>query len=248
MANSKGKIYKYDLEGNFIREFESYTEAVFLDKLHKATMTFHLKGKSTHYKKNIYSKSYYIKYPDELLPKFEKINDLDITIVEEYEIVYHIYHIPNIKIGCSKNPKRRVNQQGYKEFIILETYTDIKIASERELELQEEYGYKVDYNTYSKSVQGYSIEKVKNAGTIGAKKRWAENREKELEKCSKGGKVVAEKYSKTIIQYDLDNNFIKEWKGVKQTAKLFNIKPPNLTSCLTGRQNTCGGFIWKYKY
>lgn len=161
--------------------------------------------------------------------------------------MYYIYHIPSVKIGCTKNHKRRVNQQGYTEYTILEQYEDIDVASKRELELQKEYGYRVDTNTYSSSVQGYSVEKVKRAGSISAKKQWSENREKELQKGIKGGKVVKEKYSKTIIQYDLYDNFIKEWKGIKEAARTLNIKPPNLSATLNGRQKTCGGFIWKYK-
>ena len=35
--------------------------------------------------------------------------------------MYHIYHIPGIKIGCSKNPKIRVSSQGYNNFDILKT-------------------------------------------------------------------------------------------------------------------------------
>lgn len=161
--------------------------------------------------------------------------------------MYYIYHIPGIKIGCSKNPKHRVKQQGYTEFEILETHTDIEIASERELLLQKEYGLRVDYNTYDKSVQGYSIEKVIKAGSIGAKKRWSENRDKELQKGLNGNKIVKEKYSKEILQFDLDNKFIKEWKGIKEAARTLNIKSPNLSATLNGRQKTCGGFIWKYK-
>jgi len=161
--------------------------------------------------------------------------------------MYYIYHIPGVKIGCSKNPKRRVKQQGYIKYTILEQYEDIDLASKRELELQKEYGYRVDTNTYSSSIQGYSLEKVKKAGTISAKKKWLENREKQLENCSKAGKANSKKYSKTIIQYDLNGNFIKEWVGIRQTARTLNIKPPNLTVCLSGRQKTCGGFIWKYK-
>ena len=62
--------------------------------------------------------------------------------------MYYIYHIPGVKIGCSKNPKRRVKKQGYTEFTILETHTDIQIASERERSLQKEYGFKMDNTLY----------------------------------------------------------------------------------------------------
>lgn len=161
--------------------------------------------------------------------------------------MYYIYHIIGKKIGCSKNPERRIKQQSHGEFEILEQHEDINVASERELQLQKEYGYKVDYNTYAKSIQGYSHEKVSKAGVASATKQWSENRLRELEKCKKGGKIVKEKYSKEILQYDLNENFIKEWKGIKEAARTLNIKPPNLSATLNGRQKTCGGFIWKYK-
>jgi hypothetical protein len=56
-------------------------------------------------------------------------------------MVYSIYHIPGIKIGCSKRVQQRVKEQGYTQFEILETHSDIDIASKREIELQKQYGY-----------------------------------------------------------------------------------------------------------
>jgi hypothetical protein len=161
--------------------------------------------------------------------------------------MYYIYHIPGIKIGCSKNPERRVKQQGYTEFIILETHTDIQIASEREISLQKEYGLKVDNTTYSKSIQGYSLDKVSKAGKASATKQWLENREELINRSKLSKPIMIEKYGLEILQYDINGNFIKEWKGMKEAARILNIKPPNLTACLKGRQKTCGGFMWKYK-
>lgn len=55
--------------------------------------------------------------------------------------MYYIYHVEGVKIGVSTNPSKRVKQQGYTDFKILETHNDIYKVSERELELQKEYGY-----------------------------------------------------------------------------------------------------------
>jgi hypothetical protein len=161
--------------------------------------------------------------------------------------MYYIYHIIGKKIGCSKNPNRRVNQQGYTEFEILEQHEDIDIASKRELELQEQYGYKVDFTTYSKSIQGYSVDKVSNAGKSSATKQWSENREELINRSKLSKPILIKKYGKVILQFDLNGNFLKEWKGIKETARTLNIKPPNLSATLNGRQKTCGGYIWKYK-
>ena len=70
--------------------------------------------------------------------------------------VYYLYHIPGKKIGVTCNLNSRVTkQQGYKptEYEILEKSEDIDYISNREIELQKEYGYKVDitkYNTLTK--------------------------------------------------------------------------------------------------
>ena len=72
---------------------------------------------------------------------------------------YYIYEIPGVKIGCTENPKRRIETvQGYTNYKILEQHTDIIEASRREIELQKQYGYKVDttpyYKIYEQSIKG----------------------------------------------------------------------------------------------
>jgi len=159
--------------------------------------------------------------------------------------MYYIYHIPGKKIGCSKQPKRRVKQQGFTEFDILEQHEDIDIASKRELELQEEYGYKKDYNTYSKSVQGYSVEKVSKAGKASAKIKWLKNRDNELQKCSKGGKANSLKTSKITHMCDVNGNIIMSFKNRKDAAKYINGFAAPLTSVINHPTRTYKGFKWK---
>lgn len=66
-------------------------------------------------------------------------------------MTYCIYHIPGKKIGVTNNIKSRVEeQQGYSEgeYEILEMSDNIEYISNRELELQSVYGYKVDRQLY----------------------------------------------------------------------------------------------------
>ena len=71
--------------------------------------------------------------------------------------MYYIYHIPGKKIGCTKNVDSRLRQQNSINYEILETHTDIHIASQREIELQKQYGYKVDKTTYYNSTKEFSF-------------------------------------------------------------------------------------------
>ena len=66
---------------------------------------------------------------------------------------YYIYHIPNVKIGCTTQPDIRVKQQGYDHYEILEIHTDIDIVSNREIELQKQYGYRVELTPYKQSYE-----------------------------------------------------------------------------------------------
>lgn len=112
---------------------------------------------------------------------------------------YHIYHIPSFrhkdgrigKIGCSEEADIRVNKQGYTEYEILEEHDCIYKASERERELQKQYGYPVDKIPYYEMVKMTS-----KGGKIGGPKcgkiavesgQLASIRTKENQ--SKGGKI-----------------------------------------------------------
>lgn len=54
-------------------------------------------------------------------------------------------------------------------------------------------------------------------------------------------------YSKNVLQYDLNGNFIREWGSLTEAANNLNIKKASISSCCKGRNKTSGGYIWKLK-
>jgi hypothetical protein len=50
-----------------------------------------------------------------------------------------------------------------------------------------------------------------------------------------------------VIQYDRQENFIKEWLSSKDAAIGLGLHSSGITMCARRIQKTCGGFIWKYK-
>jgi hypothetical protein len=74
--------------------------------------------------------------------------------------MYYLYHIKGIKWGCTDNLERRLKRQGYKisEIDRLITTPNIGIADALEKELNDEYGYKNQHQSYittiRKSVKG----------------------------------------------------------------------------------------------
>ncbi len=70
--------------------------------------------------------------------------------------MYYLYHIPGKKIGVTCNLNNRVTlTQGYgpDEYEVLDQSDDINYISEKEIELQKSYGYKVDRKKYNELVK-----------------------------------------------------------------------------------------------
>lgn len=55
------------------------------------------------------------------------------------------------------------------------------------------------------------------------------------------------KLHKSIIQLDLQNNFIRVWDSATQVEKELNIYATSITACCKGRLKTAYGYLWKYK-
>jgi NTP pyrophosphatase (non-canonical NTP hydrolase) len=70
--------------------------------------------------------------------------------------MYYLYHIPGKKIGVTCNLNNRVTlTQGYNpdEYEVLDQSDDIDYISEKEIELQKSYGYKVDRKKYNELIK-----------------------------------------------------------------------------------------------
>ena len=65
-------------------------------------------------------------------------------------------------------------------------------------------------------------------------------------KANKGpNKNFLESKFKSILQYDLKGNFIKEWNSIKKAKETY--KNSDIQRCCAGLSKTSAGFVWKYK-
>ena len=83
--------------------------------------------------------------------------------------MYYLYHIPGKKIGVTRNLNTRVTlMQGYKEgeYEVLEQSDDIEFISDREIELQKSYGYKVDRKLYKNLFKNMNINATEQTSTF----------------------------------------------------------------------------------
>ena len=53
------------------------------------------------------------------------------------------------------------------------------------------------------------------------------------------------KINKSVLQFDLNNNFLKKYESIKQATN--EIKNSHISDCCNGKLKTCGGYIWRYE-
>ena len=83
--------------------------------------------------------------------------------------MYYLYHIPGKKIGVTRDLNNRVTlMQGYKEneYEVLFTSDDIDFISDKEIELQKSYGYKVDRKLYKNLFNNMKINATEQTSTF----------------------------------------------------------------------------------
>ena len=178
---------------------------------------------------------------------------------------YKIYHMPGVKIGVSTNPKRRVQRQGYSEYEILEEHSCIYTVSDREQELQKEYGYKVDkcpyyisYKKWKQNSKNLNNEMRSRGGRTNAKSGHCARISKlgglsnvksgHIYRLQKIGTLIAtEKNKKPIIKLDKNNNIIEEYSSIKEASIKNNRTQSTISNNLNGRTKYCGGFKYVFK-
>ena len=62
----------------------------------------------------------------------------------------------------------------------------------------------------------------------------------------KARKSMTKIKGRKVNQYDLKNNFIKQYSSINGASKQFNRKGSNIRNCCIGKQKTAYGFKWKY--
>lgn len=73
---------------------------------------------------------------------------------------------------------------------------------------------------------------------------WKENNDKSHKDRKEGRN---NKMSKSILQYDINENFIKEYYSTMSIERDLGIYHGHISNVCKGKNKTAGGYIWKYK-
>jgi len=175
--------------------------------------------------------------------------------------MYTIYHIPGIKVGCSKRVEVRVKEQGYSSYEVLEICSTVDEASQREVYWQKELGYKRDNKPYLKTIEtsklAHTEEAIKkrketmrnstafiNARKIGIEVLLSHVNYKTSRQQSGSHKKPS--LHRAVLQYSLNHELIKKWDSIKEAGETLNIDRGNMSFAAQGKYKTAGGFIWRY--
>lgn len=63
----------------------------------------------------------------------------------------------------------------------------------------------------------------------------------------KDKKSIKKQLNKPVIQYTLENEFIKEYKSIGEATKFTNGHRQHISECCHGKLRSSGGYIWKFK-
>ena len=55
------------------------------------------------------------------------------------------------------------------------------------------------------------------------------------------------KFSKTVLQYDLEGNFIREYYSMSEASRITGIQRQDIGQQILGNGKTAGGYFWKLK-
>ena len=162
--------------------------------------------------------------------------------------MYYIYYIEGKKIGVTTNIPHRMAEQGFTEWDILETHTDIYEVSDREIELQKEYGLPVDKIPYWKSVENRMLMTAAAHAPEANQKRNAtfDNRgsrtggipymskETAFRVSSSGGKATR---TLTMEQAnEIRSKYIKKYGMIAKLAKEYNVTT-RVIGCIVRNQS-----------
>ncbi len=176
--------------------------------------------------------------------------------------MYTVYHIPNVKFGCTEDLTRRSKENRHKygkDIIvdIIEVFDSIDDADEFEEFCNDEAGYPSS-RSYKHTV--HMRKNMDNSGEKNGMYGYQYTEEQLRLKSEQGkGKIISDKHKKALSdclqgntrgnikvdQYDCDNNFLETFPSLKIAAVSTGANAQTISKCLIGKNKTSGGYKWK---
>lgn len=168
--------------------------------------------------------------------------------IEGYENLYQISNLGRVK---SLRKNRLMKQQKRYNYYRIRLINNNKIGKNFVVHKLVAIAFlnKQDFKYYNNSDKQKYINSLNKLVVNHKDENTFNNNVNNLEWCTQrynnnyGNRI--NKIKKSIIQYDINGNYIKNWDSIKE-AKI-KLKLSNIDKALNGKYKKCGNFIWKYK-
>lgn len=268
------KILQYDLEGNFIQEFNSIEEASETTDTNKTSIVLCMQGK--HKQAN----NYIWKYKEGEISPSISVSDVDYinrtpvlmyntqgNIVEEFRSIKEASEITNIGYANICHCLRGTTQAagGY-----IWRYKNISKKPLDEEILNRPIPNKVFQSKVGVLQYDLNGHFIREFESVAEASRETNTRDSGIEKCVRGKQERVGNYiwkrktqenialqippynpkpkrKKSILQYDEQGNFIQEYITMEDALKCNKISRGTLMKCLSGIKKSYNGYVWKTK-
>lgn len=263
MAYSKGKIYKYDLYGNFISEYESLQQAADLNNIHNSGhLRDHINRKFSFCKKNIYTDEFYIKLPNEFLEhkskriyKTKSVHQYNLNgdYIKSFKSRKEVVQLTNIGwrnltdylSGNSKSKSVGGFMWSYEKVKKLPKYE--KKKNYKQIHQYSKNGkFLKTYNSLKEAAKELNISSSSISHCARGNKRFP-TYAGFIWKYEKLKKVTPVKPRKRQIKVYKNNKLFKTYESISQVHKELNLSKTKIWKCLTNKIKSYNGYILKYK-
>ncbi len=149
-------------------------------------------------------------------------------------LIFTIYYNQCLNSIERGHPLPTYSKQELKDWLFSQKKFHILYDNWKRLDFQKMYSPSVDRKD---DYIGYTINNIQIT-------TWEANDQKGKSDRING---INNKNSKDVIQYTKKGEFMKEYCSIRQASRETHIPPPNISQCCAGRNNTAGGFVWKFK-
>lgn len=98
---------------------------------------------------------------------------------------------------------------------------------------------------YKHTIFTKNVLKIANTGKIHSEEAKNKMKGRKLSTITKNR--IGKAFSKSILQYDLEGNLIKEWNSIREASRKLKISVSNICMCCKGQIKKSRGYVWKYK-
>lgn len=166
-----------------------------------------------------------------------------------------------LKMSSAKKGKKLEEIVGFEKSLELKNYyserikennpnksNDPKVREKISNTLKEYFSNPENHWAYGKKMTEEHNErlrqaKLNNPNNVGNKKPRTEEQKEKIRKSIIGRKVKRYK----ILQYDLNNNLIKEWNSLREIESHDStLKRNQISKCCKGEKEFYAGFIWRF--